>query len=96
MDSLPIILLLILGVPSALALLGVLLFGRTRVVLIVGIVLWLGLTILSFTNECPAEASECYPELGAVAALIGLFGWAGGAAAGRLLRSRRGQTKGVG
>ena len=92
-DTFPLILVLIVGVPFGLALLGVVVFGRPAVVLGVGIALALVVTILPFARGCPEGASECYPELGAIAALIGLLGWAAGVAAGTLLRRRRERTE---
>ena len=92
MDILLFVLLLI-GAPFAVALVTVRALDRAELAVAVGVVLWLTLTVLSFRRLCPDDASECYPELGALAALVGLLGWLGGVAAGRLWRSRREQLR---
>ena len=60
---------------------------RPRPLLVLGVALWFVATVYGCSADCPAHA-ECYPEITAFLALIGLAGWAAGVAIARRLPLR--------
>ena len=69
---------MVVGVPFAVGFAGALLSGRAKIVLGIGVALWLAVTLFSLLTPCPDNASECYPWLGALLGLWGLAGWVAG------------------
>lgn len=72
--------------PAVVGFLAMVILKKQRLLLLVGLALWLAGVISALTSDC--ASGECYPEVGALAVTIGLAAWSLGVAlAARRARS---------